>query len=159
MFHKNKKGFSLVEVVVALSVAVFFFLAIYELILFANRATLFGIHRVEAMQVAKEGMEAVRTIRDAGWTDNISTLDGVYYLQLSGDHWILTTTAQPAINDLYTRTVTITAVNRDGNDDIVSVAGTADPNTKQVAVNVSWNERDSAKNMTLNAYMANILSN
>ena len=83
---KNKvSGFSLVEIVLAIAIAVMVFLAIYEMILFANKITANSLRRVEALNFGQEGIEAVRTIRDKSWSTNLSgvAIDTNYYLAIS----------------------------------------------------------------------------
>jgi len=157
---KNNKGFSLVEIVIAIAIATMFFLSIYELLLFANKVTHTGLRKIEAIHFAQEGIEAVRMVRDSGWTNNISTLtdETTYYLSLVGDHWELTALVPPLINSVFTRTVVLQAVNRDANDDI-SAIGTADLKTKKVVVGVSWQERGINHSVSLETYITNFLAN
>lgn len=156
----NKKGFGIVEIMIAVAIAIVFFLTVYELILFSTKVTFTGLRRVEATQLAQEGIEAVRTMRNNGWTANIASLANstTYYLLISGDEWTLTATPQPAINGIFTRTVTLHEVLRDANDDI-AVAGTADTKTKRLVVSVSWDERGNTKNIDLETYITDFLAN
>ena len=160
--YKNKKiGFSLVEIVIAIAISVMFFLAIYEMILFATKITANSLRRVEAVNFAQEGIEAVRTIRDKSWTTNLAGIanDTNYYLLISGGKWTLTQTAQPFLNTMFTRTIKFYAVNRDVNGNIVASGGTADIKTKKVVSTVSWTERGQSYNVSLETYMTNFLDN
>lgn len=164
MYKKNIKksgaGFSIVEVVVAIAIGLMFFSSIYGIIFFANKSMHRGLSRTEAIQFAQEGIEIVRTIKNNNWTDNIATLTSAttYYPYISDGAWALTTTPQPLINGMFTRTITIFSVNRDANDDI-AVVGTDNPKTKRVVVNVSWVERGITDSVSLQAYMTNFLNN
>lgn len=146
---------------IAVAIAVMFFLAIYEMILFANKITANSLRRVEAVNFAQEGIEAVRTIRDESWSTNLAgvALDTNYYLLISGGKWTLTQTAQPALNGIFTRTVKFYSVNRDVNGNIVSSGGVLDSKTKRAVSTVSWTERGTSYNVSLETYITNFLDN
>ena len=114
----------------------------------------------EAVALAEEGIEGVRSLRDDGWTTNITTLteNATYYPVISANKWTLTNTNPGTVNNLYTRTVVIAGVNRDVNDDI-AVAGTDDPNTKEVTVKVTWKEGQDVQDVTIVTYITNFLAN
>ncbi len=156
----KRDGFSMVEVVIAVSIAVLFFLAIYEVILFSNKIMANGLRKIEAGYLAQEGIEAARLMRDNGWTDNIATLNNNtdYYLELVGGQWTLTVTPQELINGIFSRRINLYAVNRDG-DDNIAAAGTIDTNTRRVLVNVSWEERGKQYSIPVEAYITNFLFN
>ena len=159
--YKNKKsGFSLVEIVLAIAIAVMFFLAVYEMILFANKITANSLRRVEALNFAKEGIEAARTIRDKSWAANLAAVvnDTNYYLAISGGKWTISQTPAPLLNTMFTRTIKFYGVNRDVNGNI-SATGTADVKTKKVVSTVSWTERGQAYNVALETYLTNFLDN
>lgn len=158
---KKKLGFSLVEIVVAISIAVMFFLAIYEMILFASKITANNLRRVEAVNFAQEGIEAIRTIRDNSWSANLSGIasDTNYYLAISGGKWTISQTPAPFLDNIFTRTIKFYGVNRDGSGNIVTSGGTADAKTKKVVSTVSWTERGQSYNVSLETYITNFLSN
>lgn len=161
MYFKNKSGFSLVEIMVAVAIATVFFLSIYEMIIFANKITANSLRRVEAVNFAQEGIEAVRTIRDSGWAANIAAVanDTNYYLTISGGKWTITQAPVPLLNAIFTRTIKFYGVNRDVNGNIIAVGGVADPKTKRVVSNVFWTERGQVYNVSLETYITNFLDN
>lgn len=159
---KNKiSGFSLVEVMVAVAIMVMFFLAIYEMIMFANKITANSLRRVEAVNFAQEGIEAVRTIRDNSWTTNLTGVinNTNYYLAIVGGKWAINQTPAPLLNTIFTRTIKFYEVSRDVNGNIVAIGGTVDPKTKKVVSMVSWNERGQTYNVSLETYITNFLDN
>jgi prepilin-type N-terminal cleavage/methylation domain-containing protein len=157
---KNKKGFGLIEILIVLGVIGIAFVALVAFLINSS-GTIFRVTRnTEAVSLAEEAIEGVRSLRDESWTTNIATLvEGTtYYPVISGNKWTLTTTDPGVVNNLYTRIVVIEGVNRDVNDDI-AVAGTDDPNTKQVTVTVNWSETQSSQNVTIDTYVTNFLDN
>lgn len=156
-FLRSNLGFGLIEVLVAVSIITVAFLAIGQVSIVSLKATQERDARTQAINIAREGIEAVRMIRDAGWTDNISNLNfgSTYYLATSSGAWILTTTNPGIINNKFTRTILVNNVSRDSNDDIISAGGTNDTGTKKITSTVSWG---SGKSVKLVAYITNILN-
>lgn len=153
---KCERGFSLVEIVVAASIISVALLAILGI---ANKAIVTSqrsLNTYMASTLLEEGVEAVRTIRDGSWS-NISSLTAgtTYYpsFSTSTNLWSLSSTASTV--GIFTRTVTITAVNRDANDDI-AVSGTNDPGTKLVTVSVSWPQGTTTASRTIQFYTFDI---
>src|SRR3989338_6008984 len=87
---KSNKGFLLVEVMVAVSiiaVSIMAVMAVAEKSVFLSRQAL---HGTEAAFLLEEGAEAVRVLRDNGWS-NISALSPAtaYYPLFSDGTWRL----------------------------------------------------------------------
>ena len=117
------------------------------------------MHVIQASSLLEEGAEAVKTIRDNDWTtiSNL-TVGTTYYLSYSSvtNLWSLTTT--PSTIGIFTRTVVISAVNRDSNDDIVSSGGTLDVKTKKVTITTSFNSQSGTISKTLVFYISDIFN-
>ncbi len=137
-FQKN--GFGLVEVVVGVSVALIVFFSVGQVSLLALKASEEKENRLRALNLAEEGIEAVRNLRDAGWSSNIANLNfgSKYYVATSSSGWILTSTNPGLIDGKFKRYVVMDSVSRDANDDITESGGTDDPGTKKVTSVVSW---------------------
>ena len=105
MYTQNKqKGFGLVEIVVGIgiiTIAIFALLAATRGFLRLAQDT---THNVQATMLLQEGLEAARTIRDNGWSTNISPLSpGTdYYFYYDGVTWVSTTTLQ-SVDNFFTR--------------------------------------------------------
>ena len=158
----NKKGFSLIEVVIAasiISIALFSMMsASTKGIQLSNRA----LRQTQANLLLEEGAESVKAIRDAAWT-NISGLTAGtnYYLTYNTgtNTWSLGTTPTSAIDSIFTRTIVISAVNRDASDDITLSGGTLDARTKKVTVTVSWALSDgTTSSKVLSFYISDIFN-
>lgn len=162
-YLEKNKGIGLVEILIVTAVLGVGLLAVISFLIYSRGVTFQVARTVEATSIAEEGIEAVRVMRDDGWTTNIATLDAgtpaTYYPVVSADKWTLTTTDPGPINNLYTRTVVVEQVGRDGADEILSSGGTIDPNTKKVTATVTWTENGRNKQVQLVAYITNLLSN
>ncbi len=107
----------------------------------------------------EEGVEAVKLLRDSGWTAKIAPLvPGVNYgvAYVSGA-WTSTTSLKYIDNKFY-RTFALTDVYRDSNDKIAS-SGALDSNTKKVVVSVSVRTILGTTTKSISTYLANIFSN
>lgn len=160
IFYKNSnKGFSLVEVVVASAIISIITFAIVSAAQKGLALSQRALHQTQASYILEEGAEAVKTIRDANWT-NISalTIGTTYYLSYNNttNTWSLSTTAS-TIDSFFTRKVQLSEVNRDANDDIAST-GTVDTRTKKVDVIVSWLSSGITVSKTLSFYITDIFS-
>lgn len=158
--NKKTKGFALIEVMIACALVA---TVTITLLSFAEKGlglSSRSLRQVQATLIAEEGAEAVKTIRDANWT-NISnlTLNTNYYLSYnnSTDVWSLSTTAN-SIDSIFTRTIVFNSVNRDSNNDIVDTGGTTDAGTIKVTVTTSWLSTEGANSKVLTLYITDIFS-
>ena len=156
MKHSTSSGFFLIEVVVAASIIATVLILLLASIQDSVEASQRSLERTQASYLLEEGAEAVKTIRDSGWTSISGVTNGTtYYLSWNGTTWSLTTTLQTT--DIFTRTIVFSAVSRDTNDDIMTSGGTvADTGTEKVTVNVSWLSQSGTKSESLELYIANI---
>ncbi|MEK7585744.1 MAG: prepilin-type N-terminal cleavage/methylation domain-containing protein [Patescibacteria group bacterium] len=158
----NKQaGFSLVEVLIAsliISASIFALVSASTQGIQLSREAL---QQTQASFILEEGAEAVKSIRDAAWT-NISglTLGSDYYIAYNTgtNTWGLTATNPGSIDSLFTRTIQFGAVSRDGNDDIAS-SGTTDVRTKKVTITVTWPRSDqTTSTRDLSFYISDIFN-
>ncbi|MBI4225473.1 MAG: hypothetical protein HY617_04090 [Candidatus Sungbacteria bacterium] len=152
---KNKDGFGLIEMIIVCGIIVMTFLVFMRAEVSALRLFRAGQENMEAALLAGEALEAVRSVRDESWVNNIAVLDDTgatrYYPVVQNGKWQLTAAAQPAINGTYTRFVTFAKVFRDSQDKIAA-SGTADANTRKVTSRVEWG---SGKSSSVISYITN----
>lgn len=157
-FRTGQQGLTLVEVLIASAIvllSVVVLLGVHSLYL---KTALDNGETIKAAYLAEEGVEAMRYLRDASWTMNIIplTLDEPYGLALN-NAWATDATSM-WVGSFY-RTVTLSAVERNAQDDIVSSGGTLDPNTKLLTVSVSWPSRGATTTKTISTYLTNLHDN
>ena len=92
-----KKGQSLIELLIAMSVFVLAVSVITFLILDAYLADRAGRERMKATFLAREGIEATRSIRDNNWD---SLTNGSYGLAISENNWIFQGSGEDISNQL-----------------------------------------------------------
>ena len=146
----------LVEVIVAISIISLSILAATAVAQKSVSLSRQALHVSQASYLLEEGAEAVRILRDNGWS-NISALTAAtdYYPAFSANTWILSTT--PSQVGIFTRKVNVANVNRNNTDDIAGT-GTPDSGTRLFTVTVSWNEGGTATSKTLSFYLSDIFS-
>lgn len=115
-----KKGFSLIEVLLAVSLLGLLATGIIGALLYGQESTVLSGKRASAAFLAEEGIEAVRNIRDNAFTN---LTNGTYGLTTTGNTWNFTGSSDTT--DIYTRAITISQV---------------DTNRKEVTSTVTWQQ-------------------
>lgn len=120
MIHKfnNKKGFSLIEIILAISIFALSIMGLTGGLIYGQQSNLIASHREQAVFLAKEGIEAGENIGRENFTNLVDGSFGLivennsYAFSGSSDTW-----------DIYERQITISSI---------------DANTKQISSRVSW---------------------
>lgn len=150
----------MVELIIAISLAAIILVGMTQIVAVAVETTERERRTIEALNLAEEGIEALRVMRDDSWSANIQPLtNGAnYYLVVSGNTWLATDVNPGLLLNRYERTFRFSEVFRDSNDNI-SISGTSDPNTKKVTLTVGWRERSATTTVVLDTYLTNFLNN
>lgn len=168
--NKNQKlarGISVIEILIVVAIVAIALVSLLSLATFSLRASTLIKDTSLARDIAQETMEAVRNFRDGtNWEndDPENKYDGLgvvstgisYYPEKSSDNppkWMLIQ-GENNVNG-FTQKVIFENVMRDGNDNIVAIGGTNDPNTKKTTVNISWIERGRAHQVEIITYLTN----
>ena len=156
---QGKKGIGLVEMVVGLSVFIFIVLSFIVSFNYFIKNSILGTKTVQAYFLAEEGMEAIKSMRNDGWTTNINSLISgqEYYFYFNGSRWE-STTAQSTIDNLFTRKFTLENVYRNISGDISS-SGVLDSGSKKVNVSVSYAVNEAVITKNLSMIITNIFGN
>lgn len=131
----NQRGFSPVEVLLAATVFGFLVTALIGAIVYGRSSTANAGDRTRAIQLAEEGVEAVRNIRDASFAN---LTDGTYGLSQSGNQWILSGSSDTV--GIYNRQITISSV---------------DGARKTITVTVSWPQGTSTSQVSTSSRLTN----
>src|SRR5947207_2792795 len=127
------KGQTLVELVLAMGLAVVIFPALLTGFISSREGKVEQTQRIQAIALMKETEQAVRSVRSNGW--DTFAIAGTYHTVLTSSIWSLV--GGSATTSGFTQQVVISDVNRNTNGDIVTSGGVADPSTKQVAIQLS----------------------
>ncbi|QQS60849.1 MAG: prepilin-type N-terminal cleavage/methylation domain-containing protein [Candidatus Moraniibacteriota bacterium] len=131
----NRKGFSVVEAVVATAIFSIIVASIMTSIFSTNRIVFFSGEKSRATFLAEEGLEATKSIRDK---DFENLIDGTYGLDTQGGEWIFS--GSQDIQDIFTRSITISSLNE---------------NTKKVQSTIQWTQDSEEKIVTLESRLTN----
>ncbi|MCD4760439.1 DUF2341 domain-containing protein [bacterium] len=133
---RNNRGFSLVEVIVALGIFTILAMGVFNVVTNSYSNFSGSGNREVIAEFAQEGIEAAKAIRNNSWQDIEDAVgsnhgvsknaSGVWNFVGISDTW-----------DTLTRVVTVADVQRDANGDIVASGGTDDSNTKKITVTIS----------------------
>ena len=154
------RGLGMIEILIVVAIIGLFLFGAFELITLTTITNANQERRAQATQLTQEGIEAVRALRAASWSAHIADLTSGanYYAVSSGETWSIVSGNPGPIDGVFTRTITLDAVNRDA-DDNISSSGTPDPDTRLVTSAVTWQEHGQARTVTLKTYLTNFLSN
>lgn len=137
--RKSQAGFSVVEVLLAATVFGFLVTAVAGAIIYGRASNADAGDHNRAMALAEEGLEAVRNIRDASFS-NLTNSSPTFGLVQSGGVWTLSGTSDTT--GIFTRTVTISTV---------------DSTRKGVTVTVSWGSQQVSVTGRLSDWLAQII--
>lgn len=154
----NKKGFLVIEVLIAVSIIALSVLAFSNLSQKTITISRQAVNISKASFLLEEGVEIIRGFRDASWSNvEALSLDTNYYAVFDyvNNGWYLTTT--PTNIDGFSRSIVLSSVNRNFVTGDIDPAGSNDANTKLITVNVSWQEGNVNVNKTISTYIINIL--
>ncbi len=154
-----KKGFGIIEVIVGAAIMLSVVLASSNAIAqFLGRSHT-TLDSLKSTYYLEEGIEAVKFLRDQGYTKNIASMSvGTnYYLTFSGA-WA-TSTARSLEDGKFERFFSVEPVSRDGQGRVVESGGTLDPETKKIDMTVLWNSGNATTTRTMSVYLVNIFSN
>jgi Tfp pilus assembly protein PilV len=153
---KKNFGMALVEILIGSAIISIGILAINTAYTEYFKYALANQKNVEAAYLLEEGLEVMTFFRNQSWTPNITNLSTTttYYLSFVSSHWATTTTPQ-YVDGQFLRSISVSDVKRDGNDDIAS-SGTFDPNIKKFTVTVSYWQGHGTTTKAMSAYLTNI---
>ncbi len=105
----EKSGQSLLEIILAMAIFVVVISTISHFVLNAQYSATLSSEETQAIFLAKEGIEALRSIRDNDFYDLEVVED--YGVEISGNKWVIKN--EPDIIDKFTRKITITEIDSD----------------------------------------------
>ncbi len=140
----NSKGFSILEVILASVIFIFFASAAIGVIIQGFSANRQGAEETIANQFASEGIEAVKSIKNQGYSNlsSVNPTPRAVKRNNINNVWEFDPT-DGSTNTLnsgktYIRTVKVESVYRDLSCNIVASGGNLDPDTKKITSSVLW---------------------
>lgn len=150
----NISGQSIIEVIIALALFVIIVGSGIVAILGALTTTRLAEEETQATTYATQGIDAVESIRNLDWNNLVN---GTYGLTNSGGFWAFSGSSDnPDGSGKFTRSVTISDVQRNTSGNIVSSGGTVDDESKHILVTVLWDFTPTRNNsVEIESYLTN----
>lgn len=130
-----KKGFSIIELILAGAVFTIFSWGVLEVLLSGLVSDRVNQETTIATEYAAAGMEAVRVIKAESF-DALATTAGTGITKQDG--FFIFDGESNVLDGKYTRTIVIISGKRDGDGNITEGDGDADVDTVRVTVTVAW---------------------
>jgi type II secretory pathway pseudopilin PulG len=150
----NTNGFGLLEVIISISVIILVVGGTVTLGNSALRNNTISQERTVAYNLAREGVEVVRQIRDTKWINGTPDswadfgITGSQDVQNVGDAWVFGSSLPHKIEDIdYSRVITI--------DKYTLVGENTDETARKVTVKVTWRDYGRDFNVELNEILTN----
>jgi len=148
----NKKGFTLIEVLLAVFVTTVGILALYNGISYSYNSIQKAKDKITAAYLGQEGIEIVKSIRDSNyvaentWNTNLTTCSGSYGCRADYDDYTLTVNTNEALSKTLLKIDATHFYNyATGSDTIFSrkiVITSLDSNKIKVSVIVYWGSNE-----------------
>lgn len=167
--NKFKKGFTIVEVIIACSIITITVLSLMSAASKGIELSGRALRQTQANILLEEGAEAVKIIRDNNWTTiSLLSLNTPYYLfyNINTNTWELFNTIDTPISsiptypidNIFSRQIVLSEVYRNDNKDIDEAGTNLDTSIKKVTVSVSWFSLGNQVSKDLVFYLANIFN-
>lgn len=152
---QTQSGFSIIEVIISVAIIMIISVTAITSIVGSFSTNRLSDEETRASQYAQEGLEAVKSIKNQGWTTPFlaTTCSGGCGVNM-GASWSFAGTNNTSQG--MTRTITVSPVGRDGSGFIVSSGGINDPDTRKVTSTVTWNFTPTRSNsVSFSTYLTN----
>lgn len=133
---KLQNGQSLVEILLTMGLAAIILPALLTGLVASRHGKAQQAQRTQAVYLLNETIDAVRSVREKGWTG--FAVNGTFHTAISGSNWTLVPGS--TVSAGLTQQVTISDLSRDSNGAIATIGGTLDPSSKKVDVAISWGQ-------------------
>ncbi len=133
---KQKKGFSIIELLIAIAFIAVIIVSIFTISQFNGQVRKINDERTQALYYAVEGIEAAKLMT---W-DQLTS--GDWHFTKNGNVWDIAAGGE-LINAKYTRTINVSSVARQSSYQgnvygDIAASGSSDPDTKKVVVTIDW---------------------
>ncbi len=139
--EKLNKGQSLIELLIAVALAVVIIMGAMRLLQFLIKVNTYDPVAQAGALLAHDGIQSVVSTAQGSWTAIASTTAGAHYHLATSTSGFAVASGDESktVNAItYIRYFTVNPVSRDGTDGIVASGGVDDSSSKKIAVNVSW---------------------
>ncbi len=156
----SSRGISIVEIIVAAAIISVSVVGIVGAIQVYLKIVYENTRETQAVLLLDETAEALQYLRDTSYATNFATTTSsvTYTLYWNGTGYQLATSTITLPYNM-SRTLTLSAVNRDGGDQIVTSGGTVDPDTKKATITIAWLYKNATTTITSEVLIHDMYAN
>lgn len=134
--NQNKRGFSLLEIILAVAIFSGASISVGYLIIDASKTTDVNSKKIGATYIAREGLEAVRSILDADGADFSDDLPvGQHGLAFDGEDWTFDSDEDVSDDGIYMRVIDVGNIDSETKE--VTSTVTAESGGRTISVSLS----------------------
>ncbi len=162
-FYKKNKGSLLIEVLIAAAIISTSVLASLGVFGTMARLQYRNTARIQASFLADEGIEAVKTLRNASWNTYVKnlTIGSKYYLYWNNHSWNVNASST-LIDGQFLRYFKLSNVYRDASFNIVestTAGATIDTDMRSITMYVEWVDEAGTSSKSIETYLYNLFAN
>lgn len=161
--YKKNKGSLLIEVLVATSIISTSVIAAVGVFGTMSHLAYRNTAKIQASFLADEGIEAMKTLRNASWDSNIKdlTLGKKYYLYWANHSWNINASTT-LVDGTFSRYFTLGDVYRDSSFNIVAsttAGASVDTDMRDMVIQVEWSDDSGTSSKSIQTYLYNLFLN
>lgn len=156
ILKKTNRGFSLVEILVAMGIFSIIIFSIIELFVVSLEAQSIGRDKTKALYLTSEYIEGLKNIKSSNW--NLLGNGRFIITKNPSNNLVLTATASAETVDNFSRYLIISDAYRDTTGKLVESGGNIDPSTKKITLTTNWTGLHGSSN-TVNIYLTRYTDN
>jgi Tfp pilus assembly protein PilV len=163
IFYKQNKGSLLIEVLIASAIISTSVLASLGVFGTMARLQYRNTARIQASFLADEGIEAVKTLRNASWSANLANLNigTKYYLYWNNHSWNVNASST-LVDGQFSRYFKLANAYRDSSFNITASTtsgATIDADMRGMTMYVDWVDEAGTSSKSIETYLYNLFAN
>ncbi len=155
------RAFGMIEALIGISVASVILVAFTTLNVHNIKISRANTNELRASMYLQEMIEAAKDLEQSDWEAIVNSScfsPLICHPEIQGGNWVFVSGSESLDDDVFVRSLSIEDVHRNQlifPNEIVSIGGEVDPNTKKIITTITWNNSFQSKTLLLETYVYN----